>query len=117
MTTPTTTPGLRRPPLPRPTRLPTGPTAARAAAAALLAALAACGDARSPTAAQAAVNTGMELHTFTVQNCTPRAGVGASRQVAAASFGRDRDRGGVSPDAAGREVPSARWSSAWWRIR
>ena len=54
MTTPTTTPGLRRPPLPRPTRLPTGPTAARAAAAALLAALAACGDARSPTAAQAA---------------------------------------------------------------
>jgi hypothetical protein len=60
------------------------------------------------------VNTGIELHTFTGQNCTLWAGVGASRQVAAASFVRDRDRGGVSAE---RAVPSARWSSAWCRIR
>jgi hypothetical protein len=61
-----------------------------------------------------AVNTGIELRTFTGQNCTLWAGVGASRQVAAASFARERDRAGVSARAGARRVPRARWSSAWW---
>ena len=65
-------------------------------------------------ASSAIVNTGIELHTFTGQNCTLWAGVGASRQVAVASFERDRARGGESVE---RAVPRARWSSAWCRIR
>jgi hypothetical protein len=63
------------------------------------------------------VNTGVELHTFTGQHCTLWGGVGASRQVAAASFARERERAGGSDRAAARGVPRARWSSAWWRIR
>jgi hypothetical protein len=61
------------------------------------------------------VNTGIELRTFTGENCA--LGRGRAGQDAVASLARDRDGRRGSCPAGGRAVPSARWSSAWFFMR